>query len=269
MRAKIEDLDKVIEVSKEQISGSLKQQQQPYLKLDEFRNGLKPYISVSESWRENAKAKSYADAPAIQELRSILKPDILNLIERQRLAFLVEGAKFYKLKKDGGRERNKFTFCKLSPNHKNLYFGDWNDTDSIPTLENLPNKLLVSDMQDLILPNLEPTSQTTNLRDLNKMGNKFRDPISTHSNLTLSILSTSSQSSLDLVALDQKTFDYWCDGIHALIRKEMKSSKVTEEFETLMGLEVKLKLLHLNGFDDFHTVPKLPPPPSNYNFSQR
>ena len=73
---------------------------------------------------------------------------ILNLIERQRLAFLVEGAKFYKLKKDGGRERNKFTFCKLSPNHKNLYFGDWNDPDTIPTLENLPNKMLVSDMQN-------------------------------------------------------------------------------------------------------------------------
>ena len=269
MRAKVEDIDKVIEVSKEQISGSLKQQQQPYLKLDEFRNGLKPYISVSESWRENAKAKSYADAPAIQELKSILKPDILNLIERQRLAFLVEGAKFYKLKKDGGRERNKFTFCKLSPNHKNLYYGDWNDTDTIPTLENLPNKLLVSDMQDLIIPNFDTTSQPTNLKDTNKMGNKFRDPISTHSNLTLSLISTSSQSPLDLVALDQKTFDYWCDGVHALIRKEMKSSKVTEEFETLMSLEVKLKLLHLNGFDDFHTIPKLPPPPSNYNFSQR
>ena len=269
MRAKIEDIDKVIEVSKEQITGSLKQQQQPYLKLDEFRNGLKPYISVSESWRENAKAKSYADAPPIQELRSILKPDILNLIERQRLAFLVEGAKFYKLKKDGGRERNKFTFCKLSPNHKNLYFGDWNDTDTIPTLENLPNKMLVSDMQNLIIPSFDNVSQGTIVKDINKMGNKFRDPISNHSNLTLSIISISSQSPLDLVAVDQKTFDYWCDGIHALIRKDMKSGKVAEEFETLMSLEVKLKLLHLNGFDDFHSTPKLPPPPSNYNFSQR
>ena len=269
MRAKVEDIDKVIEVSKEQISGSLKQQQQPLIKLDDFRNGLKPYLSVSESWRENAKAKSYADAPAIQELRSILKPDILNLIERQRLAFLVEGAKFYKLKKDGGRERNKFTFCKLSPNHKSLYFGDWIDTDTISTLEDLPNKLLVSDMKDLIIPNFDSNSQPVNPKEANRMGNKFRDAISTHSNLTLSIVSTSSQNSLDLVALDQKTFDYWCDGIHALIRKEMTSAKVTEEYETLMSLEVKLKLLHLNGFDDFNTIPKIPPPPSNYNFSQQ
>ena len=99
MRAKIEDIDKAIEVSKEQILGSLKQHQQPLTKLDDFRNGLKPYNSVSESWRENVKAKSYSDAPAIKELRSILRPDILNLIERQRLNFLVEGAKFYKLKK--------------------------------------------------------------------------------------------------------------------------------------------------------------------------
>ena len=269
MRAKIEDIDKAIEVSKEQILGSLKQHQQPLTKLEDFRNGLKPYNSVSESWRENVKAKSYSDAPAIKELRSILKPDILNLIERQRLAFLVEGAKFYKLKKDGGRERNKFTFCKLTPNHKNLYYGDWNDTETIPTLGDLPNKLLVSDIQALVLPNFDSSSHPTNLKDMNKMGNKFKDPISAHSNLTLSIVTASSQNSLDLVALDQKTFDYWCDGINALNRKEMKSSKVTEEFESLMSLEVKIKLLHLNGFDDFQTIPKVPPPPTNYNFSQR
>ena len=265
MRAKIEDIDKVIEVSREQISGSLKQQQQLLMKLEDFRNGLKPYNSVSESWRESVKAKSYSDAPAIKELKSILKPDILNLIERQRLAFLVEGAKFYKVKKDGGRERNKFTFCKLSPNHKNLYYGDWNDTETIPILEDLPNKLLVSDIQALIIPNFDNSSHPTNQ---NKMGNKFKDPISAHSNLTLSIVSTS-QNSLDLMALDQKTFDYWCDGINTLNRKEMKSSKVTEEFESLMSLEIKIKLLHLNGFDDFRTIPKLPPPPTNYNFSQR
>ena len=109
--------------------------------------------------------------------------------------------------------------------HKNLYFGDWNDTDTIPTLENLPNKMLVSDMQNLIIPSFDSVSQGTIVKDINKMGNKFRDPISNHSNLTLSIISISSQSPLDLVAVDQKTFDYWCDGIHALIRKEMKREK--------------------------------------------
>ena len=203
-------------------------------------------------------------------MRQILKPDILNLIERQRLAFLVEGAKFYKMKKDGGRERNKFTFCKLSPNHKNLYFGDWNDTETVPRLEDLPNKLLVGDIKELLITNFENSSHQTNMQNTNKMGNKFRvDPISAHSNLTLSIVSTSSQTPLDLVALDQKTYDYWCDGINALIRKEMKSTKVFEEFDTLMSLEVRLKLLHLNGFDDFDTIPQVPPPPTNYNFSQR
>jgi hypothetical protein len=38
----------------------------------------------------------------VEELRQILMPEMVNLVQRQRLNFTVEGTKFAKLRREGG-----------------------------------------------------------------------------------------------------------------------------------------------------------------------
>ena len=239
MQAKIEDLDKVVEVTKEQINGSLKECP---MNLQEFKTGLRSFSQVSESWREAIKSKTYNDLPSVKELKTIITPDILNLIQRQRLNCLVQGESFPKFKKDGNRERNKFVFVKLSPNHKNLYYGDWTAENETPSLEQLPNRILVNEINDFSTSQVRPKQHG----------------ITIHFN--------SADSPLDLVTAESKTFDFWCDGLNCLLRRDMKSAKVEEQLEQLLSLQIKLKLLHLNGIDIPNQVPEIPPLPSNYDF---
>ena len=74
--------------------------------------------------------------------------------------------------------------------------------------------------------------------------------------------------SVDFIAPDQKTFDFWCDGINALLRREMKSAKATEDLEMFLAMEVKIRLLDVEGLEIPDEPPPIPPLPINFNFSQ-
>ena len=50
----------------------------------------------------------------------------------------------------GQRIKDKFWYVRLSPNHKVFHYGDC-DEKSVPTLEELPNKLAVVDIKALII----------------------------------------------------------------------------------------------------------------------
>lgn len=108
--------------------------------MDEYRKALKTYNEINESRKEDAKARGEREGKAIQHLRSILVPEIMELVQRQRLNFLVKGTRFAKGK-------GKFVFCKLSPNHKAFYYGDWQDENVAPALENLDSKLPISEIK--------------------------------------------------------------------------------------------------------------------------
>uniref|UniRef100_A0A8C5WV69 PH domain-containing protein n=1 Tax=Laticauda laticaudata TaxID=8630 RepID=A0A8C5WV69_LATLA len=56
------------------------------------------------------------------ELKEKIQPEILELIKQQRLNRLVEGTCFRKL--NSRRRQDKFWYCRLSPNHKVLHYGD-------------------------------------------------------------------------------------------------------------------------------------------------
>jgi len=73
---------------------------------------------VSDSWKEAAKSRSEQESKAVEELRKILLPEMVNLVQRQRLNFTVEGTKFAKQRREGG---SRHLFVKLSSNHKTLY----------------------------------------------------------------------------------------------------------------------------------------------------
>lgn len=73
-------------------------------------------------------------------------------------------------------------------------------------------------------------------------------------------------STVDFVAPDETTFNYWVDGINALLGQEMVSKQKKEDFDTLLSMEIKLRLLDTEGVDISKDPPPIPEDPENYDF---
>jgi len=74
-------------------------------------------------------------------------------------------------------------------------------------------------------------------------------------------------SLLDLVAPDEQTHNYWVDGMNTLLGRDMSSSDYNKEKNILTNMEIKLRLLDLEGVDLPEDAPPIPPPPSDFNFA--
>lgn len=85
--------------------------------------------------------------------------------------------------------------------------------------------------------------------------------------LAFSLLSDSVEvCSLDFVAPDEQVFDYWTDGVNALLGNKMLSKEAENDLDTLLSLEIKLRLLDAEGLDIPQDPPPIPPHPDNYDF---
>jgi engulfment/cell motility protein 1 len=104
---------------------------------------------------------------------------------------------------------------------------------------------------------------------------------------------------LDFIAPDDKTFDLWTDGINALLGisifqpsplprltllnyslyctllkikqlnnsgKPMVSKEATDDMDILLHMEIKLRLLDIEGISIPQEPPPIPPPPPNFDF---
>jgi engulfment/cell motility protein 1 len=109
------------------------------------------YSEITNLWQQERTSREEWESHArpIVELKEQIKPEIMELIQQQRLGFLVEGTRFTKYSMRGQRIKDKFWYVRLSPNHKVFHYGDC-DEKSVPTLEELPNKLAVVDIKALI-----------------------------------------------------------------------------------------------------------------------
>uniref|UniRef100_A0AAR2JE69 Si:dkey-56f14.7 n=1 Tax=Pygocentrus nattereri TaxID=42514 RepID=A0AAR2JE69_PYGNA len=71
---------------------------------------------------------------------------------------------------------------------------------------------------------------------------------------------------LNFIAPDKHEYCIWTDGLNALLGKEMTSDLTKSDMDTLVTMEIKLRLLDLENIQ----VPEVPPPipkePSNYDF---
>lgn len=52
---------------------------------------------------------------------------------------------------------------------------------------------------------------------------------------------------LNFVAPNEKVFDYWTDGINALLGQEMTTKETMQDLETLLSMDIKLRLLDTEG----------------------
>lgn len=254
MRATTEDFVKVFSVVREQITRALVSQP---TSLDKFRTKLQvlTYSEITNLWQQERTSREEWESHArpIVELKEQITPEIMELIQQQRLAFLVEGTRFTKYSMRGQRIKDKFWYVRLSPNHKVFHYGDC-DEKSVPTLEELPNKLAVVDIKALIIG-----KECPHMKDV-------RGRKTTHQLAFSLTLDSVEVTSLDFVAPEEQVFDYWTDGINALLGNKMLSKETENDLETLLSMDIKLRLLDAEGVDIPQDPPAIPADPPNYDF---
>ena len=264
MRATNEDFQKVIDVAREQITSALKTSP---MTMDEFKRNLKTYSAIQESRNKEAKNRGEREGKAVQHLKESIVPEIKGLIQQQRMRFLIAGTRFNRPKNKGdsqGGSRSQVHICRLSQNQKSLHYTtEWNNivgggenVTGLPLHDHLPKKLPVSEIKDFVF-----ASNPAHLAKDKRKG------AAADNQLTFSILRDNGDS-LDFMAPNAATFDYWCDGINALLRKDMESAKAAEDLTMLLTMEVKIRLLELEGIDIPDDPPPVPPLPPNFDFSQ-
>ncbi|XP_074028715.1 engulfment and cell motility Ced-12 isoform X2 [Leptinotarsa decemlineata] len=160
------------------------------------------------------------------------------------------GTRFTKYSARGQRIKDKFWYMRLSPNHKVLHYGDC-DEKSAPSTEELQSKLAVSDIRALLVG-----------RDCPHMkGRKASHQLA----FSLALEGVDLQS-LDCVAPDELALAYWTDGINALLGQRMQSKETEKDLDTLLSMEIKLRLLDAEGVTIPQDPPPIPPDPPHYHF---
>jgi engulfment/cell motility protein 1 len=251
MKASSIDFAKVFAVLREQVTRALQYQPQSF---DQFRSRLVhlAFQDITNIWQEERQAKEHVDlsSPPIQELKKKITPEIIDLIKRQRLNHLVNGMGFnMKL-----RRTDKFFYCRLSPNHKVLHYGDCSE-NATPSIDQLTNKLAVVDIKELLTGKDCPHVKDKNKTKLNP---SFAFSIVSSENIN--------QEPVNFVAANEETFCIWTDAINALLGKPMVSPQLVKDLDTLLSMEIKLRLLDTEGITIPKSPPVIPPDPPNYDF---
>ncbi|XP_068022709.1 engulfment and cell motility protein 3 isoform X2 [Melanerpes formicivorus] len=259
MRATQEDFDKVLQVVREQISRTLSLKP---TSLELFKSRVNA-LNYSEILRLRQTERLHQEetlALPVLELRERLKPQLLELVRQQRLLHLCRGSLFRKI--STRRRQDKLWYCRLSPNHKVLHYGDVEEGVSAPPIESLPEKIPVADMKMLLVG-----KECLHTREKSS-GKQNKDVLE----LAFSIVYDVEEYCLHFIAPTRYEFCLWTDGLNVLLGREMSSERAQTDLEVLLSMELKLRLLDLENISIPDAPPPVPKPPSNlnfcYNFSQ-
>uniref|UniRef100_A0A8C4FHG7 Engulfment and cell motility 3 n=1 Tax=Dicentrarchus labrax TaxID=13489 RepID=A0A8C4FHG7_DICLA len=251
MRATQEDFDKVMQVVREQITRTLSSKP---TSLELFKNKVNA-LNYSEILKLRQTERLHQEetlAPPVLELKERLKPELLELIRQQRLNRLCQGTMFRKI--SSRRRQDKLWYCRLSPNHKMLHYGDVEEDMDNPPIETLQEKIPVADIKGLLTGKDCP-----HMKENKGKQNKVLD-------LAFSITYDVEEYSLNFIAPSRTDFCLWTDGLSVLLGRDMSSESMRSELEILLSMEIKLRLLDLENVPIPESAPVVPKPPSNYNF---
>ncbi|XP_059900162.1 engulfment and cell motility protein 1 isoform X2 [Gadus macrocephalus] len=253
MRATSEDFNKVMQVVREQIMRTLTHKPNS---LDQFKSRLQnmsytEILKIRQSERMNQE--DFQSRPIV-ELREKIQPEIMELIKQQRLNRLCEGTCFKKT--NNRRKPDKYWYCRLSPNHKVLHYGDLEESPQgeVP-FDSLQDKLPVVEMKAVVTGKDCPHMKE---KGALKQSKEWLE-------LAFSVLYESDEY-LNFMAPDKHEYCVWTDGLNALLGKEMTSEYTKADMDTLLSMEMKLRLLDLENIQIPEAPPPIPKEPSNYDF---
>lgn len=243
MKACYVDFPKVMSVVEEQIRQALElkpanmdifwQQVQTrfaYANIKELRKLQR--VSVDEN---NSQAQ------AVLDLKQQLTADVVELIKQQRLNFMVKGGKLLNRNLKGKPSQ----YFQLSRNHKVLHYGDYRDSNGVPSIESLKEKFQVADIMEV-----SPAKYQTT-------GGKQKH---------LFTIFFANNTKLELSSDTMEGMEMWTDGFDILLGKQMSSSQASSDLEYLLGIEVSIRLLDTANLVIPHKPPVVPPPPEDFNF---
>ncbi|PWA19140.1 hypothetical protein CCH79_00020868, partial [Gambusia affinis] len=242
----------VMQVVKEQITRTLASKP---TSLELFKNKVNA-LNYSEILKLRQTERLHQEetlAPPVLELKERLKPELLELIRQQRLNRLCQGTMFRKI--SSRRRQDKLWYCRLSPNHKMLHYGDVEEDAENPAIETLQDKIPVADIKGLLIGKDCPHMKE------NK-GKQTKEVL----DLAFSITYDVEECSLNFIAPSRTDFCLWTDGLSVLLGRDMSSESMRSELEILLSMEIKLRLLDLENVPIPDSAPAVPKPPSNYNF---
>ncbi|KAL5515093.1 hypothetical protein EMCRGX_G000215 [Ephydatia muelleri] len=248
MRASVLDLEKVMVVVTKQIL-TLLQSSATLTTLDILKQKLfeLTYKKIIEA-EENSQLldESVLKSKPVQELSEAIRPEIIELVKQERLRHLVEGATFPKI---GRRGRDQLFCCRLSPNYKMLHFGDITG-EQVPPLEALDKKIPVSEMK------LEVGAACPHADKVRRGGG----------NQSLFSIFYEENEHLDFIAPNETVFNIWVDGLSVLLNRKMTSKAAEEDIETLLNMDLKLRLLDIENVTIPNQIPTIPKEPLDYDF---
>ncbi|CAM4541556.1 engulfment and cell motility protein 3 isoform X1 [Lepidochelys kempii] len=253
MRATQEDFDKVLQVVREQITRTLSLKPTS-LELFKTRVNALNYSEILRLRQTERMHQEETLAVPVLELRERLKPELLELIRQQRLLRLCEGTLFRKI--SSRRRQDKLWFCRLSPNHKVLHYGDVEPGVQSPPIESLPEKIPVADIKELLV-----SRECPHMKEKGS-GKHNKDVL----DLAFSISYDVEEYYLNFIAPTRYEFCLWTDGLNVLLGREMTSERTQSELDILLSMELKLRLLDLENIPIPDAPPPIPKPPSNLNF---
>lgn len=249
MKASVVDQEKVMAVVTKQITTVL-QAGASLTTFDQLKSRLFDlnYKKITEA-EENTQLLDDAviSSKPVRELCERIKPEIYLLVKEERLRHLVEGQAFPKIVKRG---RDQFFYCRLSPNHKFIHFGDSTGNQS-PPIEALDKRIQVSEMR-LEVGLSCPHASTSTVR-------KGANP-------NIFSIFYEGDEHLDFIAPTVTVFNVWVDGLSALLGKKMPSKASDEDVETLLNMDLKLRLLDIENVSIPSQAPPIPKEPSDYDF---
>uniref|UniRef100_A0A8C5QYF0 ELMO domain-containing protein n=1 Tax=Leptobrachium leishanense TaxID=445787 RepID=A0A8C5QYF0_9ANUR len=252
MRATQEDFDKVMNVVKEQISRTLAF---AHTSLEFFRTKIFSlnYSEILKLRQAERLIQDEALSPPVMELRQQLQPELVNLITQQRLHYLCEGSKFRKI--SSRRRQDKLWFCRLSPNHKVLHYGDIEENIETPPIEMLLEKIPVADIKHVLTGKDCPHMKEKG------SGKQHKDIMERAFSICYDV-----DSFLNFISPTHNDFCFWLDGLNALLGREMTSDRKRSDLDILLNAELKLRLLDLENIPIPEHPPSIPPRPLNYNY---
>lgn len=192
---------------------------------------------------------------SVKKLRTVVKKEILELIKQQKLAYLTDGCVF-KVLKGQPKEKGKnvgpqFLYAKVSDNHQELGWAPIADAAERPA--SLPNIVKITEIVSVATGAEVPSYA------------KKKGPEEVMA-LSFAYICKDEKLTVEFLASTRDDFVNWVDGMKALIGKAMDCTETLDEAKTLVGLEMKVRLLDLEGID----IPKDPPPipevPTDFDF---
>ncbi|XP_063699346.1 engulfment and cell motility protein 1 [Culicoides brevitarsis] len=253
MRATVEDFAKVLSIVREQITRTLAMHPRT---MDEFTTQISrfSYQTITKLRQQERESREEVEstAPAIVNLKEKLMPEILALIKQQRLQYMQAGSKF---QKQVGRAK-KTCYLRLSPNFKFLHISENDDkSNQIPALEEMKEKHPVSDIRQLLTGKDCPNAKARKQALAFAINVDSEDSYDSMNNKTL-----------EFIAPDEQCYNYFCDGLNALLNQPMESPSAKEELDILLSMRIKIQLLDTEGIDISKEPPPVPPEPDNYDF---